>query len=299
MGAFGRCREQWGDMVPSSQLRVYEPLESFPEELRARWAAYIESGVALPTAWPYRQTPFHAPGPGDGAVGLMYPVAGEHAYVRRVNGSWFVCPWSIQVSVLTGILAFRTAVPGIGDVLVPGHEAERASSELERLRKQNPDLRDNVATAAWHVPFRWLAAFDDAERILTAERGLPRVGPAGRAGQRGAVRIRYETELALAVTRLRRAEDILEQGGMDESIVAPVAELAEWMSGFDADSTLELDYWGLTGLLATEEPEADRSAGEIWACLEAMELGDVDESRRRYSELVAWWEQIRAVERAN
>ena len=69
--------------------------------------------------------------------------------------------------------------------------------------------------------------------------------------------------------------------------------------GAPADSTLELDYWGLTGLLATEELEADRSAGEIWACLEAMELGDVDESRRRYSELAAWWEQIRSVERAN
>ena len=76
-------------------------------------------------------------------------------------------------------------------------------------------------------------------------------------------------------------------------------ELATWMSGFDVDSILELDYWGLTGLLPTEELEADRSAGEIWACLEAMELGDVDESRRRYSELVAWWEQIRSVERAN
>ena len=46
MGALGLRQEQWGDMVPSSQLRVYEPLESFPEELRARWAAYIEADVA-------------------------------------------------------------------------------------------------------------------------------------------------------------------------------------------------------------------------------------------------------------
>jgi hypothetical protein len=287
-------------MVPSSQLRVYEPLDSFPEDVRARWAAYIEADVALPMAWPYRQTIFASPGSLDGGVGLLYPVAGEHAFVRRVNGNWFVCPWSIQVSVLTGILAFRSAVPDdMAAILVPEGEAERAALELERMRTENPALRDHVATAAWHVPFRWLAAFDDAERILTAERGGPRVGPAGRAGQRGAVRLRYETDLALAITRLRRAMDILEQGGMDESIVTPVSELAEWMSGFDADSQLELDYWGLAGLVSTEELEADRSAGEIWACLEAMELGDVDESRRRYSELAAWWEQVRAVERAN
>jgi hypothetical protein len=279
---------------------VYEPLASFPEEVRARWAAYIESDVALPTAWPYRQTSFGGPGSTGGAVGLLYPVAGDHAYVRRVNGSWLVCPWSIQVSVLTGILAFRTAVPGdMADVLVPEEEAERASSELSRLRHETPGLRDNVATAAWHVPFRWFAAFDDEERILTAERGIPRVGPAGRAGERSAVRLRYETDLALAVTRLRRAKDILEQAGMDESIITPVSELAEWMNRFDADSTLELDYWGLTGLVPTEELSADRSAGEIWACLEAMELGDHQESRRRYAELAAWWEQIRSVERAN
>lgn len=289
--------------MPSSQLRVYEPLESFPEDVRARWAAYIESDVPLPTVWPYKETPFDGtPGGGTpgGAIGLMYPVPGDHAFVRRVNGSWLVCPWSIQVSVLTGILAFRTAVPDeMADVLVPEGEAHRAADELDRLRRENPGLRDNVATAAWHVPFRWLAAFDDAERILTAERGLPRAGPTGRAGERGAVRLRYETEIAQAVTRLRRATGILQEGGMDDSIVAPVGDLADWLGGFDADSTVELDYWGLAGLFPPEELESDRSAGEIWACLEAMELGDVDESRRRYTQLAAWWEQIRSVERAN
>ncbi len=285
--------------MPSSQLRVYEPLESFPEEARVRWAAYIESDAPLPTVWPYKETPFDGIG-GHGAVGLMYPVPGDHAFVRRVNGSWLVCPWSIQVSVLTGILAFRTAVPGdMADILVPESEAQRASSRLEQLRRENPGLRDSVATAAWHVPFRWLAAFDDAERILTAERGLPRAGPTGRAGERGAVRLRYETDLALAIARLRRASEILTEGGMDESIVTPVSELADWMSGFDPDSTLELDYWDLAGLFPADELEADRSAGEIWACLEAMELGDVEESRRRYARLAAWWEQVRSVERAN
>ena len=291
-----------GAMVPSSQLRVYEPLESLPPNLREHWAAYIESDLVPPTTWPYRQTPFGAgeDPPGAGYVGLIYPLTGDHAYVRRVNGHWLVCPWSIDVSVLKGILAFRTAVAGeVADVLVPEQEARRAAAELERLRRENPARRDNVATAAWHVPFRWLAAFDDAERILTAEGAPPRPGHPGRPGQRGAVRLRYETDLVLATGRLRRAAEILDAGGMDESIIGPVTELAGWMDGFDPDSTLELDYWGLAGLVSVEDLEGDRSAGEIWACLEAMELGDLDESRRRYSLLATWWERVRSVERAN
>ena len=283
-------------MVPASQLRVYEPLDSFPEEERRRWARYIEADAPLPRAWSYCETTFHGPG----HVGLIYPVSGDHAYVRRVHGQWLVCPWSVQMGVLTGILSFRGAVSAdVAGVLVPDSEAARAASEMDRLRRENPAARDNVAIAAWHVPFRWLAAFDDAERILTAERPWARLGPASLAGERGTVRIRYETDLALGVTRLRRAHAILDEAGLDESIVTPVGELADWMSGFDADSILELDYWGLSSLVSVEELEADRSAGEIWACLEAMELGDVDESRRRYSALAAWWEQVRAVERAN
>src|SRR2546423_14937893 len=102
-----------GAMVPSSQLRVYEPLESFPETERARWTAYIESDVALPTAWPYRQTSFHSPGSGNGAVGLMYPVAGEHAYGRRVNGHLVVCARSIPRSRVPRIPAFQAQGPGL------------------------------------------------------------------------------------------------------------------------------------------------------------------------------------------
>jgi len=69
-------------MVPASQLRVYEPLDSFPEEERRRWARYIEADAPLPRAWSYCETTFHGPG----HVGLIYPVSGDHAYVRRVHG---------------------------------------------------------------------------------------------------------------------------------------------------------------------------------------------------------------------
>lgn len=282
-------------MIPASQLRIYQPLASFPDDARRRWQRYIESDQTPPPTWSYRE----AVEPGGAHVGLLVPVAAEHAWVRRTHGTWLVCPWSPQVSVLTGILAVHETVPGELADAASEHEASWASAELARLQEDQAAPRDNVLTSAWHVPLRWLAAFDDAERILTAERPAPRNQQGRRAGQRGAVRLRYETDLATAHTRLERAVAILMDAGMDDVIVTPVAELAEWVGSFDPESTVELDYGGLADLIGTEDLENDRSAGEIWACLEAMELGDLDESRRRYSLLSAWWEQVRAVERSN
>lgn len=284
-------------MVPASQLRIYEPLGSFPAVARRHWARYIESELPSTAAWTYRQTCVHH---GGAAVGLLYPVRGEHAYLRRVGGAWMVCPWSVQVSVLTAILAFREEVPSdLADVLVPDEAADWAAGELDQLRQEDPAAHDHVASAAWHVPFRWLAAFDDAERILTAERSAPRVPPARPAAERAAVRLRYETDLSLGLARLRRASSILVKAGMHEEIVDPLDEMAEWMGHFHPDSLVELDYAGLAALISAVDLETDRSAGEIWACLEALELGDVDESRRRYDRLAAWWDGIRAVERLN
>ncbi|GAC1364142.1 MAG: hypothetical protein NVSMB32_06360 [Actinomycetota bacterium] len=284
-----------GTLIPASQLRVYEPLASFPESERGQWAAYIESDLAPPAAWSYRE----AVPSGVAHVGLVVPVAGDHAYVRRVHGEWLVCPWTPQVSVLTGILAVHDSVPLELADGVAERETRWATSELQRLQRQRATLRDNVLTAAWHVPLRWLAAFEDAERILTAERPPARSRSGGRPRQRGAVRLRYETDLVTALARLERALSILTEAGMDEDLVEPVAELASWMGSFDADSLVELDYGELSGLIPAGELETDRSAGEIWACLEAMEVGDLDESRRRYSLLAAWWDQIRSIERSN
>lgn len=282
-------------MIPASQLRIYEPLASFPDDTRHRWSDYIASDQAPPAAWPYRE----AVESSETHVGLLVPVPGEHAYVRRLHGVWLVCPWTPQISVLTGILAVHNAVPMELADAVAEQETLWASAELARLQREQPALRDYVLTAAWHVPLRWLAAFDDAERILTAERPSPRIRPAGRASERGAVRLRYETDLGSALARLERAAGILTEAGMDESIITPVTDLTQWMGSFDPESTVELDYGGLSALIPVEDLEADRSAGEIWACLEAMELGDVDESRRRYALLAAWWEQVRSIERTN
>lgn len=269
-------------ILPCSHLRVYQPLAAFTPAERERWARYVEAGGPPPGPPLYRQVGF-----GDeGVVGVMYPSGGDNAFVRRVNGSWLVCPWRTRFRTLAGLLAFRGALPDdIADVFVPAPEAARVQAELDRVREAEPGIRSHVTSAAWHVPIRWFTAFEDAERIVTEE-GV-------------AVGVRYETDLGTGASRAARSLEILRGSGMSDEVIGPVAELVEWLHQFPASSLLELDYGGVAGLMGEEELRADRSAGELWASLEALESGDVEESRGRYGELAGWWAEIRSRETAN
>lgn len=270
-------------MVPSSHLRVYQPLDSFPRAERVRWASYIEKGGsrAIQTTH-YRDVAFG----GLGQTGVMYPVVSEHAFIRKVNGIWLVCPWRMRFRMLVGLLTFRNNLPfDVVDAFVPETEAEKAIDELDRIRNDTPGMRANIATASWHVPIRWFVPFDDSERILTDERGR--------------LRVRYETDLSAARSRVGRGHEVLRSSGLPEGVVQAVGDVAEWLDEFPAESLVELDYGTVGDLFDRDELIQDRSAGEVWACLEALEVGDIAESSRRYAQLAAWWGRVQSLETAN
>jgi hypothetical protein len=271
------------EMIPSSHLRVYQPLDSFPKKEEAKWAEYIRAGgQRVPTTIAYRDVPFE----GVGQTGVMYPVVSDHAYVRRINGAWFVCPGRLRFRMLVSLLSFRNALPSdVADAFVPESEAEKAIDELERLRNDTPGMRANIATASWQVPIRWFVPFDDSERIVTEEESK--------------IRIRYETELPTARSRVGRGHAIVTASGLPEPVVRALSELVDWLDEFPPESLLELDYGSVADLFDPEDLAADRSAGEVWACLEALEIGDFAESSRRYAGLVGWWARAQALETSN
>lgn len=272
-------------MVPTSYLRLYQPLASFDPEEQDQWTRYIESNPQLPLEQAYQQVPFSS----DARMGMLYPAAEEHAYLKKVGGQWLVCPWRTRLRVLVGLLSFRNGLPEGADAWVPEDEAIKAADELEQLRASHPEVRPNIVSASWHVPLRWFIAFDDSERLMSEEKT--------HRGTRQ--RVRYETDLRTAKTRLNRGLKILREAGMAESQCGPVADLVEWVSGFSYDSMLELDYGTVGDLFDAEELRLDRSAGEIWSCLEALALGDYEESADRYNDLAGWWNRVKSLESAN
>lgn len=272
-------------MVPSSYLRVYQPLASFDPEEQQRWTQYIASKPQLPLEQAYQQVPFGS----DPRMGMLFPAAEEHAFLKKVSGQWLVCPWRNRLRVLVGLLAFRNSLPEGADAWIPEDEAMKAAEELEAIRSAHPEVRPNIITSSWHVPLRWFIAFDDSERSMTETTTS--------AGPR--MKVTYETDLRTAKTRLNRGLRILREAGMAESQCGPVAEVLDWLTEFSYDSVVELDYGTIAGLFDEQELRLDRSAGEIWSCLEALALGDYEESADRYNDLASWWNRVKSLESAN
>jgi len=88
-------------MAYAAYLRIYEPVSAFHEPDRSRWGAYAASStrprrrdsLAVEHAEALRRaitTPWVA----------VPERESEHAYVRRVDGTTYVCPWQTRLRCL-------------------------------------------------------------------------------------------------------------------------------------------------------------------------------------------------------
>jgi hypothetical protein len=268
-------------MVKTAYLRVYQPVTAFAEDEQAYWLDEARDSetrdVAASRTWLVSSALPDNPPLVGGAQG---------AFVREVAGEILVCPWRTRLRMLAGLLAFRNSVPEeIAEAFVPEAEARRAAHELAALGEEHPSVKSHILHANWHVPLRWFAAFDDAERILTEDKD--------------GLRVRYETELGNARARLARALEVLEASWIDDTVTGAVRELVEWLEEFPDQSLIELDYGSVAGMFGDEELLDDHSAGEVASCLEALETEDVMRAGRLFTVLTDRWTNARAHEVLN
>jgi hypothetical protein len=259
---------------------VYQPLEAFRPEEAARWRVAPETWGA-DDAGASRKWLIGGMLPADESLAPT-----EGAFVRRVGGQVLVCPWRTRLRMLAGLLAFRRTVPEeVAEAFVPEGQVRLAGLELESLGRRFPDMRSHILQANWHVPLRWFVAFDDSDRILTEDSlGL---------------RIRYEAPLETVRARISRALEILEGSWIDDGVVDALRELAEWLAEFPGDGLLELDYASVAGLFDDDDLLQDRSAAEVWSCLEALESGDLVRAGRVFGSLTDRWAEVRTQEALN
>ena len=268
-------------MIRTAYLRVYSPIDSFSEQEKTRWMTYSEDGDDA-AAGGTRTWLASAALPGSGAGGQLT----EGCFVRRVNDGVFVCPWRTRLRMLAGLLAFRGSIPEeVADAFVPRAEAERAAHELAAMGERDPEIKSHILHANWHVPLRWFAAFDPAERVLIEDR-------------RG-LRIRYEASLQDALTRLGKALEILESSAIEDAVTEAVRELKAWLDEFPAEGLLELDYAGVSQAFGDEDLVNDQSAMEVWTCLEALASGDLQRAAETFESLSTRWTEIRSFEVVN
>ncbi len=267
-------------MVPSAELRVFQPLDAFPAEEQAYWERFIVGGGQLRSRRAaYRQEI------GGHRLGLLVPTEPEAASVRMFQGRYYVCPWRTRLRVLAAMLAFREAAPIDGaEHFVPDRLRRRAARELARMRRRNPGAISFIMQSPWHVPIRWFVLFEHEERLLEPD------------GDR--YRLRYRTTVRKAQRRAERAIPVLRKNDL-APLGDVIVELFEWLSAFDPRSILELDYGGLCALLTWDELDNDHSAHDVQEAIRALAAGELASAAEVYQGVVTRWAEVRGHESMN
>lgn len=267
-------------MVPCAELRVFQPLDAFPAKERAEWERYIVSGGPLRPRRPLFRERVASSG-----LGILFPAGGEGADVRLEGGVYYVCPWRTRLRVLASLLSFREAAPFEGsEGFIPDAEVRKASRELARMRRREPNAISFIMQSPWHVPVRWFVLFDDEERRLTEETGRHR--------------LRYRTTARKAMARAERAVPALRRTDLG-AVARLIVELYEWLSAFDPRSIVELDYGGVCDLLSWDELDDDHSARDVQEALRALSSEGLARSADLYQSVIVRWAEVRAHEGMN
>lgn len=263
-----------------SYLRVYEPLRAFEgpsgtavREAIARGPLEPERAGARERELCLRSTLRSRllPGDPDGPVDVLV-VAGQ-------RGEQLVCPLDTRPRAAAALLAFldeeepllRKAALTVPDAAVR-RVAEAALAEVG-------DGAAHVVTATWTVPLPWFALVDAHARQLRLAR--PR-------------RVHWQVPIGAALARAERAEKIVRDGLGDEGPAEVLAETAAWLSRFDRDSLVELDYGGLVAVIGDDDLRTDDSAELVQEALQALQDGDGEIAQACYERLREFWGAVAA-----
>ena len=271
-------------VIPCAYLRVFRPLETFPDDERSTWERYIVSGgEPAPPRPTYREEALA----GGGWLGLIASDDGDEADIRLVDGRYFVCPWRTRLRVLASILSFRESAPvEMADAFVPDAEARRAARELARLKRREPSWVPSMLQSPWHVPIRWFVLVDDMERHLVETPS-------------GGHRLYYWTPLAAAKRRAERALRVLRSSEL-AAVSEMVKELSDWLSAFNPHSMIELDYASVSSLFTWDELDNDHSGVEIREAIDAVDDSEgMSRAVELYQTVAARWAEARSRESMN
>lgn len=267
----------------TSYLRAYEPLAAFPPPERRRWERYVASG-GVPDRVRALRVEQHAAV--IAAIGVPPANHVEHAYVHRVDGVTYVCPWRTQVRAWEAMTEFRRSMPDeIADAFFPKQAAEVAERELHRWRTTEPDLKSHILSETWQVPLRWFLPFEGEDRRLVCSNTTRTVT--------------YVTTMSNARRRVARSLAILRRTVEGPEIIEGVEELAYWLEEYHPRSIVELDYGGLVALFDDLDLEADESAADIAHAVACLGAGETDEATETYARVATRWGAVRSLEVAN
>ena len=289
----------------SSALRIYEPLEAFPEQqqetLRAAGAgqasrAAVENaellaslgritrpdGDPFPTgrtdlvrvvAVPARRAP----------SGATLDAATSGTAAAPQPDRLLYCPSQL---VLRAGLAANALMEGIhgplAQLLIPEEQRDKHQERIDEVRAHDGLSRVHTRASTWGIPFSWFCLFQESDPTDVVEADGHIVTVRIRAGIGNALeRVSYAVaHLALAAPDLDMLEDL--------------TQLTEWLELFHPDSAVELDYGGVADKVYPDDSPLDVRLG-----IECLAEGDMTGAAAAYRRLASRWVPIRQLARAS
>lgn len=286
----------------AAYLRVYEPLVAFGEPERSAWASYATSGDR-----PSRSSALDVEHQQSlrRLVALPPIVAPEResgdAYIRRFDGTTYVCPWRTRLRSWLALAEFRSSMPAkVVDSFVPRAVAEQVEAAFEQWRMDNVRPRPHILTRTWEIPLPWFVPFGSNERWLVLGDGT--AGGRDTSGPMTAAATRtlgYVTSMAQARRRVARALAVVRRRLGDSPVLVGVEDVGRWLEEFHPRSLVELDYGGLVHLLDDSALRADQSVAEVGAVLSGLDEDQGELAVAMYKRLVTRWRAVQTLETAN
>ncbi len=264
-----------------ASLRIYEPISAFSPAEQLRWQSIpfdVSTGIdEQRRALARTVTSAHITTKPDGAHLL------EH------EGKRFVCPWSTAVRSLEALAEFRETLPApVTKFFLP----ERTVSAITENSVLVEDKISYIQTETWMIPPRWFSLFLPGDRLIGEVDSEPFVV--------------MRTSIAQAKQRCVFTHQTVVANFGNGPIEQEIADLLEWMSLFDSESIVEVDYGGLATylqsiLIANGESglEADTSIEDITSSLGGLASGDGEAAGRGYERLISRWRLVAAMESAS
>jgi hypothetical protein len=294
----------------SSTLRVYEPLDAFPEDQRAaiqaagaRTAsrAAVENAELLASLGRITRSggdPFPTgrtdlvrvtTAPGVPPVDTPKPEAADDDDApgsSSGSGAEPVLLYCPSQLVLRAGLAANALMEGIhgplAEMLIPEEQRDKHQERIDQVKARDGSIRVHTRASTWGIPFSWFSLFMESDPKDVVESG-------GRI-----LTVRVWAPITEAMERARYAVANLALAAPDLDMLDDLAQLTEWLELFHVNSMVELDYGAVADKVYPDESPMDIRLG-----IECLAEGDMTGAAAAYRRLASRWIPIRQLARAS
>ena len=285
--------------LAQAELRVYEPLSAFPDDVQASFqrARHLSRAQVEDTA---RRRSRHRlvrdvtdPFPHQDDLVRVLKVPAVDADGRPGAGvSEFYCPEEMALRSELAAVQLEGSMRAETFALVVPEAARQANLERLAARAERTGMFDQVdqdeqlqvrtRTAVWGVPAGWFTLFGREDPVEVERVEAEVVGA------------RMTTSLTAALERGRRAAVVMSRHAPDLDLLDDVTSLVAWLQSFHPDAHLELDYGPLAALVWPDD-----SVFDVQTAIDSLEEGDMSTAVLANHRMVRRWLAVRQLGRAS